>query len=210
MTGAPSWCGTWRCCTRSGVTGVINLSVPFMQRSPSEPVGFWESQLGPDFYIVHFNRQPGVADALFAANNERFLRNIYRTKQWLEPAGSSPGSIVDLATREEATGELIMSDAELKVFLDAFAQSGYTGGINWYRNFTRNWETTAEVPQHIEAPALMIYGQYDMVPQFPNLTDFVPNTETHTLPCGHWIQQEQPEATNQLMLDWLGRHYPSV
>ena len=44
---------------------VINLSVPFMERGTSEWVGFWEKMLGPDFYIVHFNRQPGVADAVF-------------------------------------------------------------------------------------------------------------------------------------------------
>jgi len=23
------------------------------------------------------------------------------------------------------------------------------------------------------------------------------------LPCGHWIQQEEPEATNALLLAWL-------
>ncbi len=193
------------------VRGVVNLSVPFMERGPSEWVGFWEQALGGDFYIVHFNRQPGVADAAFAANNEQFLRNLYRTKQWLdEPLDLGPGMMmVNMANSSEYRGELMMSEAELQVFVQAFAKSGYTGGINWYRNFTRNWETTKDVTQLVEQPTLMIHGQHDMVPASPNLKNFVPNAEVHTLDCGHWIQQEQPEATNKLMLQWLARHYPA-
>jgi pimeloyl-ACP methyl ester carboxylesterase len=34
----------------------------------------------------------------------------------------------------------------------------------------------------------------------------VPDLERHTLAdCGHWTQQEQPEAVNALLLDWLAR-----
>ena len=74
------------------VAGVINLSVPFLERGSRPWVEFWEEHLGPDFYIVHFNRQPGVADAAFAANTANFLRNLYRTDQWLEaPVDLGPG-----------------------------------------------------------------------------------------------------------------------
>ena len=32
--------------------------------------------------------------------------------------------------------------------------------------------------------------------------------ETHMIPeCGHWTQQEQPEALNRLMIDWLARRF---
>ncbi len=192
------------------VAGVINLSVPFMERGPTEWVGFWEQALGGDFYIVHFNRQPGVADAAFAENSRQFLTNLYRTEQWLdEPLDMGPGMVmINMANSKESRGRLMMSEAELQVFLDAFAVSGYTGGINWYRNFTRNWETTSEVKQLIEAQTLMIYGKHDMVPPSENLTTYVPNVEVHHLDCGHWIQQEKPQETTELMLDWLQRHYP--
>ncbi len=194
----------------SRVCGVINLSVPFMERGPTEWVGFWESQLGGDFYIVHFNRQPGVADAVFAANTENMLRNMYRTNQWNETAPNLGDgmAIINMATAENLPGELLMSEAELATFVSAFEHSGFTGGINWYRNFTRNWETTADVEQKVKQPALMIYGQHDMVPASPKLADFVPDVEVHTLDCGHWIQQERPQETNRLMLNWLATHYP--
>ena len=191
------------------VAGVINLSVPFMERGPSEWVGFWEQALGGDFYIVHFNRQPGVADAAFAANSRQFLTNLYRTEQWLdEPLDLGPGMVmINMANSTESRGRLMMSEAELQVFVDAFAVSGYTGGINWYRNFTRNWETTSDVKQLVEAQTLMIYGKHDMVPPSESLTTFVPNVEIHHLDCGHWIQQEKPQETTELMLNWLQRHY---
>ena len=51
-----------------------------------------------------------------------------------------------------------MSEDELHVFVRAFEASGFTGGLNWYRNFTRNWHLTADYPERIDHPALMIYG----------------------------------------------------
>lgn len=199
---------------RQRVSHVINLSVPFMQRGPSEWVSFWESQLGPDFYIVHFNRQYGVADKIFANNTKQFLHNMYRTNQWLYPKVElGPGmNMINMATDPKlaagAAGDPIMSDEEMQVFLDAFAHSGFTGGINWYRNFTRNWEIIGAYEQHIYQPTLMIYGDYDMVPPSPNLEEQVSNLEVASFPCGHWIQQEKPEDTNRVMLEWLGREYP--
>ena len=46
---------------------------------------FMEEVLGGDYYFVHFNRQPGVADAVFDENPAQFLRNLYRKN---EPPGS--------------------------------------------------------------------------------------------------------------------------
>jgi pimeloyl-ACP methyl ester carboxylesterase len=189
------------------VSALANLSVPFMVRGTREWVGFWEEALGGDFYIVHFNRQPGVADRAFEANTQRLLNNLYRTRQWLAPPRTpQPGmAMINLALSDSPAGDPLMSEAELAVFVDGFNHSGFTGPINWYRNFTRNWHLLADVPQHVPQPVLMIHGRYDIVPANPNLRDYAPNAEVHTLDCGHWIQQEEPEATNRLLLDWLTR-----
>lgn len=187
------------------VSHIINLSVPYFPRGETEWVSFWEKMLGPDFYIVHFNRQPGVADAAFAANAESFLRNLYRTRQWEHPpVDLGPGmAMINIAQRDSMPGDPLMSDAELEVFLRAFQQAGFTGGINWYRNFTRNWSRLAGIPERFEQPTLMIYGQYDMVPPSETLGSYVTDLEVVTLPCGHWIQQEEPEATNAAIASWL-------
>ncbi|MEM7099501.1 MAG: alpha/beta hydrolase [Pseudomonadota bacterium] len=193
------------------VSGVINLSVPFMERGEQEWVGAWESILGGDFYIVHFNRQPGVADAAFAEHCEQFLRNMYQTNQWLAEAVELPPgmSMIQIAKAEKMPGEPMMSEADLAVFVEAFGQSGFTGGINWYRNFSRNWEIIGAYEQKVSAPTLMIYGDYDMVPKSDRLDQYVSDLEVMSFPCGHWIQQEKPTETTAAMLDWLSRRYPS-
>ena len=196
---------------RERVAGVINLSVPFMARGDTEWVEFWESRLGGDFYIVHFNRQPGVADEVFATHREQFLRNMYRTKQWLTPAPELAAGMpmIAMAQRSDMPGEMLMSEAELEVFSTAFAHSGFTGGINWYRNFSRNWQIISAYEQRITQPTLMIYGDYDAVPSSPELGQFVEQLSVTNLPCGHWIQQECPTETNKAMLAWLVEHYPA-
>jgi pimeloyl-ACP methyl ester carboxylesterase len=118
-------------------------------------------------------------------------------------------AMINLVDEQDPPGRLLMSEAELDVFAAAFTAGGFTGPINWYRNFTRNWKTLGTVPQKVTCPALMIHGTYDIVPESPKLTEFVPRAEVATLECGHWIQQEQPAQTNALMLRWLERNYPA-
>lgn len=193
------------------VLGVANMSVPFSRRAEADPVAFWEKMLGQDFYIVHFNRQPGVAAAAFKKNTRLFLRNMYRTKQWLEQGSSEPAgtSITRYAEVEVESGELLMSEEELDVFVASFEKGGFVAPCNWYRNFTRNWETTEDVEQKVTQPALMIYGKYDMVPQ-SDMSPYVADLEIHTLECGHWIQQEKPVETNEILVNWLDRKMKPV
>ncbi|MFI6711325.1 alpha/beta fold hydrolase [Nonomuraea sp. NPDC050478] len=185
------------------VNKVINLSLPYQERGERPWIEFMEDLLGGDFYFVHFNRRPGVADAVFDDNTFRFLRNLYRKN--VPFAAPEPGmALMNLARADTPLGEPVMSDSELAVFVSAFESSGFTGGINWYRNLDRNWRLLADVNPIIQQPALMIYGDRDLaIPRSENLTEFVPNVEVVGLDCGHWIQQEKPEDTNQAILKWL-------
>jgi hypothetical protein len=56
-----------------------------------------------------------VADKVFDANTENFLRNLYRTRQWQHPPRDlGPGmAMINLATAAEGPGDLMMSEAEL-------------------------------------------------------------------------------------------------
>ncbi len=190
------------------VNKLINLSVPYQERGPKPWVEFMEDMLGSDFYVVHFNRQPGVADAVFEENTFQFLRNIYRKNQ--PPRAPEPGmALINLAKAETPRGDPLMSDSELAVFVSAFETSGFTGGLNWYRNFDRNWHLLADVNPIIEQHALMIYGDRDVVPKSKRLEEFVPNVDVVNLDCGHWIQQERPDETNQAILNWLEKQEAS-
>lgn len=184
------------------VDKVINLALPYQERGEIPWIEMMDAIFGGDFYFVHFNRQPGVADAVLDENVSQFLRNIFRKNVPLTPP--EPGMMmINLAKAETPLGEPIMSDSELAVFASSFEKSGFTGSINWYRNLDRNWHILGEVNPIIQQPTLMIHGDQDMIPKFEKLTEFVPNAEVVSLDCGHWIQQEKPEETNQLILKWL-------
>lgn len=184
------------------VNKVINLALPYQERTEKPWIEFMEEIFGGDFYFVHFNRQPGVADAVLEENTSRFLRNMFRKN--VPPAPPQPGmEMINLARAETPLGEPLMSDSELAVFVSAFESAGFTGSINWYRNLDRNWHLLADVNPIIEHPALMIHGDRDLIPKFEKLAEFVPNVEVVSLDTGHWIQQERPEETNQAILKWL-------
>lgn len=186
----------------SRVSKIINLSLPYQERGDQPWVEFLEQIFGGDNYLVHFNRQPGVADVILDGNESRFLRNLYRKND--SPTEPSPGMVmIDFAKAETPRGEALMSDSELAVLVSAFEKSGFTGSINWYRNLDRNWQLLADADPVIQHPTLMIYGARDSIPPSGRLVLFVPNVDVVSLDCGHWIQQESPNETNQAILQWL-------
>jgi len=181
---------------------IINLALPYQERGNKPWIELMEKYMGSDNYFVHFNRQPGVADAVLDEHAHRFLRNLFRKN--IPPTPPEPGMIlINLARAKEPLGEPVMSEEELDVFVSAFESTGFTSSINWYRNLDRNWHLLADVNPIIQHPALMIYGDRDMIPKSERLSAFVPNVEEVSIDCGHWIQQEKPEETNQAILKWL-------
>jgi pimeloyl-ACP methyl ester carboxylesterase len=184
------------------VKQLIALAVPYQVRGDMPWIEWMETFLGSDHYFVHFNRKPGVADAILNKNTKQFLRNLFR-KNIPQLPPEQGMAMINLANAKEPQGEPVMSEEELAVFTSAFEKTGFTSSINWYRNLDRNWHLLADVDPIIQQPALMIYGNQDMIPKFQGLSTFVPNVEEVSIDCGHWIQQEKPEETNKAILSWL-------
>ncbi|MGD1057425.1 MAG: alpha/beta hydrolase [Solirubrobacteraceae bacterium] len=103
-----------------------------------------------------------------------------------------------------------ISEDELAVYVETFTRTGFTGGLNWYRNIDRNWELTEAVDERrVEQPSLFLTGEVDVVRQFMPaqamdgwLTDMRANVVVPG--AGHWVQQEQPETVNAALLSFLG------
>lgn len=186
----------------SRIKKIVALSVPYQERGEAPWIEILELLFGSDFYMVHFNRQPGVADAVLDENTHQFLRNLFRKNEIVKVP--EPGMVfIKLAKEEFPTGEPIMSESELAVYVAAFQSTGFTASINWYRNLDRNWHILARVNPIIQTPALMIYGDRDLVAKSPNLAEFVPNVEVLSIDCGHWIQHEKPEEICDAILAWF-------
>ncbi len=184
------------------VKKLIALALPYQVRTEVPWVEFIETVCGSDNHLVHFNRQPGIADAALEENTFQFLRNLFR--QNLPPVAPEPGMMmINLAKATKPVGDPVMSDRDLAIFAAAFKQTGFTASINWYRNLDRNWHILADVDPVIQTRALMIYGERDFIPKSEDLAEFVPNVDVISLDCGHWIQQEMPEETSRVILEWL-------
>jgi pimeloyl-ACP methyl ester carboxylesterase len=177
------------------------------------------NRFGPDMYIVWFQK-PGEADAVLGADVEKTMRFFMRRPRALQaaaepPEGGSTFAFKDLLQQWDGddSADALLSRDELDVFVQAFRRTGFTGGINWYRNFTRNWERSERLPSRIDGiPCLMITAEKDAV-LTPAMAEpmpaFVGDLEMHMVEgSGHWTQQEKPEAVNRLILDWLDRRFP--
>lgn len=187
------------------VDKIISLALPYQERGEKPWIELMEMYLGSDNYFVHFNKQPGVADAILDEHTHQFLRNLFRKNTPLTPP--EPGMLmINLARARAPQGEPVMGEQELAVFVSSFKSTGFTGSINWYRNLDRNWHLLADVNPVIQQPALMIYGDRDMIPKSERLSELVPNVEEVSIDCGHWIQQERPEETTQYILNWLNNN----
>ena len=201
------------------VAGIIGLNTPFQPRYPIDPIALFKSAFGPDMYIVWF-QTAGDADAALAADVEKTLRFFMRKPAALagfnQPVkgGSSFAFKVALARFDPTNRESqLLDDEELAVFVEAFERTGFTGPINWYRNFSRNWIRAAGLPTRIDGvPCLMITAEKDAILS-PALAAGMPlsigDLEMHMVAgSGHWTQQEKPEEVNRLILDWLDRRFP--
>ncbi|MBL9009887.1 MAG: alpha/beta hydrolase [Alphaproteobacteria bacterium] len=200
------------------VAGVIGVNTPHMPRAPMDPIALMKMAYGDDMYIVYF-QTPGVADAALAADTAKTMRFFMRKGgMTLEEFDRQPPEAKNLALvaalqSDEALwpGELVMSQAELDVFVETFKRTGFTGGINWYRNFTRNWQESEGRSDKISVPCLMIMAENDVVLR-PAMADgmeaLVPDLEKHLVRnCGHWTQQEHPDETNRVIADWMRRRF---
>jgi pimeloyl-ACP methyl ester carboxylesterase len=198
------------------VAGVVGVNTPFFPRFPIAPTEIFRMAGGENHYILFF-QEPGVADAVMAADVRGVFSGLMRrgvppSEISAMPAGTDRNWAQALA-EGALPGSAVLTDAELDVYTEAFERTGFTGGLNWYRNFDRNWERTPELEgAHVDVPCLMVTAEWDAV-LTPSMADgmdtWIADLETHMIPeCGHWTQQEQPDELNRLLVDWLRRRFP--
>lgn len=200
------------------VAGVIGVNTPFLPRAPVDPIMAMRAVYGENMYIVFFQK-PGEADAILAKDVGKTFRFFMRKNSMTaEEFAKRPQSernleLVSALQSDEAKwpGEPLLKPDELNMFVDTFERTGFTGGINWYRNFTRNWQLSEKLEQKVQVPGLMIMAEDDVVLS-PAIAEgmerYVPDLEKSLIRrCGHWTQQEHPEETNKVMVDWLRRHF---
>jgi pimeloyl-ACP methyl ester carboxylesterase len=199
------------------VRAVAGLSVSFSPRAPMAPTELFKALFADNFfYILHFQTL-GEADAELAADAEAFLRRFYFTISGDAPDDAllamtgAPGPNLFERLSEPPGGEMPAwcTPADLAYFTSEFTRTGFTGGLNWYRNFDRNWEVTADLAEaKVEMPALFVAGSRDpvliMAPP-DNMDGWVTDLRGKVIldGIGHWTQQEDPDGVSAALREFL-------
>lgn len=197
------------------VAAVAALSVPPTPRPRSAPTAKWRKIFGENFFYILYFQEPGVADAELDADPARTMR---RMLGGLGPSGDKGAALRMVAPGPEGFVERLgepeqlpdwLSQDELDHYVGEFSRTGFTGGLNWYRNFDRNWEITPELADaKITVPCLFMAGTGDPVLGFTRAdraSEVVagPYREVMVEGAGHWLQQERPDEVNKTLLEFL-------
>ena len=209
------------------VAGVVGVNTPHMARTPIDPVELLRTRFGDTMYIVQFQDPAREADRIFGSRVKQtfdfFMRKPMPRAEAAstEPptAGIGASQKLNLAFPQMVAAyepkldprEKILSAEEERVFVDTFTRTGFTGGINWYRNMSRNWQRSADLDQTVRVPALMIMAENDRVLP-PSAADgmekLVPDLEKYLIRgSGHWTQQEKPEEVSARLIEWRRRRF---
>jgi pimeloyl-ACP methyl ester carboxylesterase len=197
--------------------GVAGLSVPFAPPSRDiRPTVRMRAMAGDDEFYVEYFQQVGRAEAEIEENVRDWLLGFY----WCASGDVVDGPNISLVERGRQLKDKFvhpermptwMSEADLDVYAREFEYSGFFGPLSRYRNVDRDWEDLAAFAgRPIPIPALFIGGDRDGPtiwgrPAIERFGETLPRLHaSEILPgCGHWVQQERPEETNRLLLDFL-------
>jgi len=203
------------------VRAVAGLSVPYFPIGPHDAIQVWRERFTAEdkfFYQVYFADNVGGAEADLAADSLASIRKIYYAA-----CGESQGT--PFLQEKPAAAKLLdglvdpdpfpawCTDEDLQIYADAMETSGWHGALNRYRAQGIDAAELGSLPDpNIKQPAVFIGGELDMV---RNFVDGIDTYEFAPLACddyrgttlipdaGHWVQQEDPPATNAALQSFL-------
>jgi pimeloyl-ACP methyl ester carboxylesterase len=191
------------------VAGVVGMSVPFLPRAPMPPTELFRAMFGENFFYILYFQEPGVADADLGRDTAMTMRRLLAglTTGGMSSEGDDRGFVERLPEPDRLPDWL--TQEELDHYVAEFTRTGFTGGVNWYRNFDRNWRLTAKLEgAKVEAPSLFVGGGLDPVLTLspPSMMDGWLSDHRGTViveGAGHWVQQERPAEVNAALLSFL-------
>jgi pimeloyl-ACP methyl ester carboxylesterase len=198
------------------VAGVVGLNFPPVPRGKLPPTQAYRKMVGDSFLYMLYFQQPGVADAELDQDPARALRRIisFDLPSLADPdvairmIAPGPMGFIDRLPEPGALPDWLSAD-EFEYYVHEFSRTGFTGALNWYRNFDRNWEILANpAAATIAAPTMFIVGTNDPVQDFTRRDRAAkvvtgPYREVTLDGAGHWLQEECADQVNAALLDFL-------
>ncbi len=135
---------------------------------------------------------------------------------YVMPLGSTmPEAVaVEMPSAEQIEDCRWLPDADLAVYAAEYGRNGFQGGLQWYRCNTSGLnagELALFAGRAIEVPATFIAGAQDWgIHQRPGSLERMQQEACrhfrglHLVEgAGHWVQQEQPEETARLLIEFI-------
>ncbi|WP_339532174.1 alpha/beta hydrolase [Pseudomonas mucidolens] len=192
------------------VAALVTMSVPFAGRARRPVIEIMRELYADRFNYILYFQEPGVAEEELDADVERTLRLFMQDQDVFLQKKPATARLFDGVAQPAALPHWC-SQQDLQIYLQTFAE-GFRGPLNWYRNFERNWQRTEFLAgRKVLQPTLFLIGDRDPVGVFEahtlkRMPEVVPRLEPHVLAnCGHWIQVEQAQQVNALLIDFLMR-----
>ena len=200
---------------------VAGLSVPYAAAGAVPPSAVFRAMGGDEEFYIEYFQQPGRAEAEIEADVRGWLLGFYFSASGDAPAPiGGQGTMGTIPTgaqmKQRFTVPDVMpnwlTDADLDFYAGEFERTGFTGGLNRYRNVDRDWEDLSAVRgRSIDVPALFIGGDRDGptlwgAPAIAKFAQTLPKLHRSViLPgCGHWTQQERPAEVNEALIEFFG------
>ncbi|MDX1490714.1 MAG: alpha/beta hydrolase [Pseudohongiellaceae bacterium] len=198
--------------------GFAPTSVPYFGRHSRSPIDLWQERYGDNFYYILYHQEPGVAEAEYDADPEGLLIRMFQSPGYkskepqIKDTKRSAGGYIP--RRGEPFGLPDWLDQEdFDYYVAAFKKAGFRGGVNYYRNFHRNWEFSERFAgKKVQVPTCFIAGSRDLVLAKATKEDLERKMPAgvedlrgvHLIDnIGHWLQQESPDELNKLLIEFF-------
>jgi len=175
------------------------------------------------FFHMHYFQQPGVAESDLAGNEETLLRRLFwalgndgKLLDWQNYPAAGTTYLDVLAEPGMPLPWPWLSEAEFGYYCESYLSrpgpAVFAGGLNAYRVMDANWMAFREsLDRPLSCPALFLAGENDPVIKLcpPGVWErqrfLVPDlrADVRIAGAGHFVQQEQPAATNGALLEFL-------
>lgn len=189
------------------IKGVGGLSVTWFGRGdrPQSEL-FAETFKDSYFYINDFQR-PELNDQLNDDHRKSLMKVMFGDVDLLAMEAGPATFLERIPSPEKPPA--FMPEEFINYMVTRYRFNGFTGPLNWYRNFQRTWERTEGLSDIIKPPAMFLCGLDDWPNQFAKTVGhdqselFKDLLIEAYIAGGHWLGQERAGWVNHNISEFL-------